>query len=111
MAGLPAIAGPGRRGRGVRRLPTCPEPCGILMRSRTARNVRSTELSSQIPPTEHRSDGRDERAGRRIDDPYRWMEEDTPRRRAWLRAQHEDAIARLSAVPCREDLRRRLGEL
>ena len=87
------------------------EPHGILMRSRTARKVRSTGLSSRTPPKAHRSDCRDEPADGRLDDAYRWMEQDTPERRAWVRAQHEYAIARLAALPCREDLRRRLEEL
>jgi len=39
------------------------------------------------------------------------MEEDTPALRAWVRTQHEQAMARLSAVPAREEIRRRLLEL
>src|ERR1041384_7753807 len=44
-------------------------------------------------------------------DPYRWMEEETPALRAWVLAQHEHAMAQLSAVPERESIRRRLEEL
>lgn len=44
-------------------------------------------------------------------DPYRWMEEDTPVLRAWVLAQHEQALAQLAAVPGRESIRRRLEEL
>jgi prolyl oligopeptidase len=68
-------------------------------------------LSSRMPPNARRCDCHDEPTSRRIDDPYRWMEEDTPERRAWVRAQHEYATAQLAALPCREDLRRRLDEL
>src|ERR1044072_604099 len=53
----------------------------------------------------------DQLAGRRIRDPYRWMEEDTPALREWGRAQHEEAMAQLASVPAREDIRRRLDEL
>jgi prolyl oligopeptidase len=46
-----------------------------------------------------------------INDPYRWMEEDTPALRTWLRAQHEYTTARLSSLPARELIHRRLEEL
>jgi prolyl oligopeptidase len=52
-----------------------------------------------------------EPAGRRIGDPYRWMEDDTPALRAWVREQHEHTTARLSSLPARERIRRRLEEL
>ena len=45
------------------------------------------------------------------DDPYRWMEDDSPAAREWVMAQHEHAMAQLSSVPAREDIRRRLEEL
>jgi prolyl oligopeptidase len=45
------------------------------------------------------------------DDPYRWMEEDTPALRTWVLAQHELAMAQLSSLPARESIRRRLEEL
>jgi prolyl oligopeptidase len=50
-------------------------------------------------------------AGRRISDPYRWMEEDTPALRKWVLSQHEEAMAQLASVPAREGIRRRLDEL
>jgi len=68
-------------------------------------------LSGGKPPKAQRSDGHDELAGRQVGDPYRWMEEDTPTLRAWVRAQHEYTMAQLSALPTREGLRRRLDEL
>src|SRR6185295_5615766 len=46
-----------------------------------------------------------------ISDPYRWMEEDTPAVRAWVREQHERTMVQLSAVPARADIHRRLTEL
>lgn len=48
---------------------------------------------------------------RMIGDPHRWMEEDTPVVRAWVREQHDRTIAQLSAVPARADIHRRLSEL
>src|SRR5436190_4049792 len=46
-----------------------------------------------------------------IGDPHRWMEEDSPPLRAWVREQHEHTIVQLSAVPARADIHRRLSEL
>src|SRR5436853_3654350 len=50
-------------------------------------------------------------AHRKISDPYRWMEEDTGALRTWVQAQHEYTMSRLSSVPAREGIRRRLEEL
>jgi len=44
-------------------------------------------------------------------DQYRWMEDETPGLRTWVQAQHEYAMSRLSSVPVREEIRRRLEEL
>src|SRR5213595_1957940 len=44
-------------------------------------------------------------------DPYRWMEADTPALKAWMREQHAHTIAELSAVPARADIHRRLAAL
>ena len=46
-----------------------------------------------------------------VSDPYRWMEEDTPALRTWVREQHESAMAQLSSLPAREGIRRRLEQL
>jgi prolyl oligopeptidase len=63
------------------------------------------------PPEAHRSDCREQLAGRWVSDPYRWMEEDTPALRTWVQAQHEYTMAQLSSLPVRESIRRRLEEL
>lgn len=44
-------------------------------------------------------------------DSHRWLEEDTPALRAWVREQHEHTMAQLSALPARADIHRRLSEL
>jgi len=46
-----------------------------------------------------------------INDPYRWMEEDTPELRGWVLEQHERTMAQLSSLPARESIRQRLQEL
>ena len=47
----------------------------------------------------------------RIEDPYRYLERDTPAVRAWVRAQQEDALELLCNLPGRKDLRERLDAL
>src|SRR6185369_6910147 len=44
-------------------------------------------------------------------DSHRWLEEDTPALRAWVRQQHEHTIAQLSELPARAEIHRRLTEL
>jgi len=46
-----------------------------------------------------------------VNDPYRWMEEETPALREWVAAQHELASAQLSSLPARGAIRCRLEEL
>lgn len=69
------------------------------------------KVSRQGTPAAKRSDCHDEIAGRRINDPYRWMEEDTPARQVWVRAHHQYTSDQLASIPARDDIRRRLDEL
>lgn len=68
-------------------------------------------LSKQNPSEAGGSKCSDRPGGRRISDPYRWMEDDTPALRTWVSAQHEYTTARLSSLPVREHIRRRLEEV
>jgi prolyl oligopeptidase len=68
-------------------------------------------FSKRKPSEAPRSDCHDQLGGRWVSDPYRWMEEDTPALRTWVLAQHEYTMARLSSLPAREGIRRRLEEL
>ena len=45
------------------------------------------------------------------DDKYRWMEAESPELRGWVREQHEEAMAQLSSLTVRVEIRRRLEEL
>ncbi len=50
--------------------------------------------------------------GETIDDPYRWLEDgEAPETRLWTDRQNELTESYLAAVPAREQIRRRLGEL
>jgi prolyl oligopeptidase len=68
-------------------------------------------FSKRKPPAARRSNCGDQRAGRWISDPYRWMEEDTPALRTWVMDQHEYTMAQLSSMTAREAIHRRLEEL
>jgi prolyl oligopeptidase len=64
------------------------------------------------PPAARREPVTETFFGRRVTDPYRWME--NPRDRDWLpylRAQDAHARRVLGAIPGRDALRRRIGEL
>jgi prolyl oligopeptidase len=50
--------------------------------------------------------------GVRVTDPYRWLEDqDSPRTREWLNAQHEYARSYLNSIPGRDHTRNRIREL
>jgi prolyl oligopeptidase len=68
-------------------------------------------FSTRKPPEARRIDCHEQLGGQLISDPYRWMEEDTPELQTWVRAHHEHTMAQLSALPARENIRRRLEEL
>lgn len=54
----------------------------------------------------------DELHGRKIPDPYRWLEDpNSPQTRAWIEAQNAVTFRFLEQIPVRERLRQRLTEL
>lgn len=68
-------------------------------------------FSKRNPSAARRSDCHDQLAGRRVSDPYRWMEEDSETLRMWVQAQHQSSMAQLSSLPVRAGIHRRLAEL
>ncbi len=63
-------------------------------------------------PETRKGDVYDEYFGTRVDDPYRWLEDDLSEETAeWVRAENEVTSAYLSEIPVREGLRSRLEEL
>lgn len=63
-------------------------------------------------PETRKGDVHDEYFGTRVDDPYRWLEDDLSEETAeWVRAENEVTSAYLSEIPVREGLRSRLEEL
>jgi len=65
----------------------------------------------QYPATPTQDDA-DDYHGERVSDPYRWLEAtDSPETASWVKAQNLATEAVLSALPPREEIRRRLAEL
>ena len=63
-------------------------------------------------PETRKGDVYDEYFGTRVDDPYRWLEDDLSKETAeWVKAENEVTSAYLSNIPVREGLRARLEEL
>ncbi len=63
-------------------------------------------------PETRKGDVYDEYFGTRVDDPYRWLEDDLSEETAeWVRTENEVTSAYLSEIPVREGLRSRLEEL
>ncbi|HKA98465.1 MAG TPA: prolyl oligopeptidase family serine peptidase [Streptosporangiaceae bacterium] len=63
-------------------------------------------------PAARRSDVVEQLAGRRVADPYRWLEDpDSAESRAWLAAQDELAAGYLAALPARAALAERIAGL
>ncbi len=64
------------------------------------------------PPATRSAGQVDEYHGRRIPDPYRWLENtDSPETAAWVEAQNAVTFAYLADIPERDVIRRRLTEL
>ena len=65
-----------------------------------------------MPPATRATDQADDYHGRRVADPYRWLEDtDSPETAAWVEAQNAVTFAYLTGIPEREPIRRRLTEL
>jgi dipeptidyl aminopeptidase/acylaminoacyl peptidase len=68
-------------------------------------------LKKSVPPT-RKAVVSDILHGMKINDPYRWLEDqNSPETRAWIAAQQQFTTEQLSKLPEREGLKKRLGEL
>ncbi len=69
-------------------------------------------MTDASPLPAHRVDQVDDFHGEAVADPYRWLEDtNAPETRAWVAAENALTEGWLSAVPVREEIRRRLSEL
>ena len=65
----------------------------------------------QYPPTK-KTDAADDYHGKKIADPYRWLEDDnSPETKAWITTQNKTTQEYLSTIPYRSQLKKRLEEL
>ena len=72
----------------------------------------SAPAAVPAPPATRATDQADDYHGRRVADPYRWLEDtDSPETAAWVEAQNAVTFAYLAGIPEREPIRRRLTEL
>src|ERR1051325_200069 len=62
-------------------------------------------------PQTRKVDQRDDYFGTIVEDPYRWLEDDTEEVAAWVREQNELTESYLQQIPFREELRMRITEL
>ena len=71
-----------------------------------------TARAQQGPPKAPVREVTDTYFGRKVVDPYRWMEDSkSPEVAAWMKAQAEYTRAYLDRLPLREELLKRLSEL
>ena len=64
------------------------------------------------PPVTRAAEQVDDYHGRRVPDPYRWLEDtDSPETAAWVNAQNAVTFGYLAGIPEREAIRKRLTEL
>lgn len=76
--------------------------CGVL----------ASRSSAADYPEARRSDHVDTYFGETVADPYRWMEDiDSPETKAWVASERAATAAAMKAIPERDPLFRRLGEL
>src|SRR5438309_216334 len=81
----------------------------ILAAALTVTNAAAPATRGPVTP---RDDVRETLHGVEIADPYRWLEDqDSPVTRLWINRQNRYTRSMLGALPGREYLQRRLGEL
>jgi prolyl oligopeptidase len=75
-------------------------------------SVESSTDQRIVYPESQRVDQVDDYHGVKVADPYRWLEDlDSEQTRSWVTAENKVTSAYLSAIPEREEIRKRLTEL
>lgn len=75
-------------------------------------SVKAQDANAKCPPVTRVDDVKETIHGTEVSDPYRWLEDQTsPETRAWIDAQNACTQAALSALPGRDAIAKRLGEL
>jgi prolyl oligopeptidase len=74
--------------------------------------VSKTEPISVTYPVTAKTDSADTYFGTKVDDPYRWLEDDrSPETEAWVKAENKVTFGYLDKIPFRESLKKRLEKL
>jgi prolyl oligopeptidase len=87
---------------------------GGIQRRTPAAFQSETDMPEIIYPTSHRVDAVEQHFGRRIEDPYRWLENDPHTDAdvaAWIAAQNDVTRDHLAILPGRDRFRERFGAL
>src|SRR5579863_3933798 len=81
----------------------------MMLESAGAQSPTTTKLGY---PSTRRSDVADDYHDTKVDDPYRWLEDDnSDETKAWVTAQNQVTQSLLAAIPQRDKIRARLTEL
>ena len=84
----------------------------LLLLALVAPRSAPAQSAAPAPPATRASDQVDDYHGRKVADPYRWLEDtDAPETAAWVNAQNAATFAYLAAIPEREAIRKRLTQL
>ena len=84
----------------------------LLLLALVAPRTAPAQSAAPAPPATRASDQVDDYHGRKVADPYRWLEDtDAPETAAWVTAQNATTFAYLAAIPEREAIRKRLTQL
>jgi prolyl oligopeptidase len=85
---------------------------GMQTSSEVAAGVRPLQSEPKIYPLTARSDTVDDYHGKKVADPYRWLEAlDSPATRKWVEEQNAVSQPQLEAIPQRPWIKKRLAEL
>jgi len=99
----------------VKHLPTSYRGlAAVLLTAFAAVTVAAATRTAQAPayPPAPRGDHVDDYHGVKVADPYRWMEDiDSPRTRAWVKAESELSSRYLAAIPDRNAIAQRLQQI
>ncbi len=72
----------------------------------------ATPSTQLVYPLTARVDVSDDYNGKKVDDPYRWLENlDSPETKEWVASQNKVSLPRLAAIPQREWVKERLTRL
>src|SRR4051812_42164463 len=83
----------------------------VLIALMVACNTKNETLVSKYPVTK-KVDTVDNYFGQQVEDPYRWLEDDTTHETAaWVKAQNSVTFAYLKNIPYRDKIKARISKI